>query len=220
MCYGFWTGSQHVMYFIFRGIPGHRCASLGIASLRIFPGIAGHLSFLHSFVWLGIAGHRRELLAVPGHRFFYRIILCFILVSLSLLASPGIAGIAAYLSWHRWASFVPLASLRIAGHGIAAYLSWHCWASFVSSQLRMAGHRRSSPGSAGLLCISFFCSVLYRFSFLLYYLSWHRRALRASLRISPGIAGHLSWYPWALTGYRWISQSIAGHGRALPGIFG
>ena len=90
-----------------------------------------------------------------------------------------------YLSWLFRASLC-----------IAAYLSWHCWASFVSSQLRMAGHRRSSPGSAGLLCISFFCSVLYRFSFLLYYLSWHRRASRASLRILAslgifrGIPGH------------------------------
>ncbi len=112
----------------------HPCASLGIASLRISPGIAGHLSFLHSFVWLGIAGHRRELLAVPGHRFFYRIILCFILVSLSLLASPGIAGIAAYLSWHRWASFV-----------VSLGIDW------VS--LDIAEYRRAWPGIAGHLRI-------------------------------------------------------------------
>jgi hypothetical protein len=77
---------------------------------------------------LRILGNRSEL------DVYMHTCICFILVSLSLLVSPGIAGIAAYLSQHRWASFVPLASLRIAGNrSFHSSLSQKCYKCSVNN---------------------------------------------------------------------------------------
>ena len=131
----------------FPGIAVHRCVSL-LALLGI--------SCFFKLAWLRIAGHRLELQALLGYRFFlqdyivfhscliispcidifllFSVISFFILALLSLLASPGIAGIAAYFSWHRWASFV-----------VSLGIDW------VS--LDIAEYRRAWPGIAGHLRI-------------------------------------------------------------------
>ena len=116
----------------FPGIAVHRCVSL-LALLGI--------SCFFKLAWLRIAGHRLELPAFLGYRFFLQ---DYIVFHSCLTISPGSAGhrwhrclsCQGHLSWHPWAS------LRIAGHRIAAYLSWHRWASFVPLvSLRIAGHR-------------------------------------------------------------------------------
>ena len=186
-----------VVFIISPGFSGHRCASL-----RISPGIAGHLLFLQA----RMVARRRSSPGIAGASRVSFFLQDYIVFCSCLTISPGIAGhlwhrclsCQGHLLWHPWAS------LRIAGHRIAAYLSWHVWASLVSSQLRMAGYCRPSPGIAGRSWITFFFTGLYGVSFSFHYLSWHRRASRASLRISPGIAGHLS-FPW----HRCASLGIA-----------
>jgi len=183
-----------IVFTISPGFPGHRCISL-LALLGI--------SCFFKLAWLRIAGHRLELPALLGYRFFLQ---DYIVFHSCLTISPGSAGhrwhrclsCQGHLSWHPWAS------LRIAGHRIAAYLSWHRRASLVSSQLRMAGHRRSSPGIAGRSWITFFLQD---------YIVFHSRFI-----ISPGIAGHLGhrcvsllaslgiFRSLGIAAHRWASQ--------------
>ena len=185
-----------IVFTISPGFSGHRCASL-----RISPGIAGHLLFLQA----RMVARRRSSPGIAGASRISFFLQDYIVFHSCLTISPGIAGhrwhrclsCQGHLSWHPWAS------LRIAGHRIAAYLSWHRWASLVSSQLRMAGHRRSSPGIAGRSWITFF---FYRIisCFILVSLS-----LLASPDIA-GIAAYLSWHRWA-SFVPLASLRIAGH---------
>ena len=147
-------------------------------------------------------------------------------------SSPGIAGASRisffftglycfsfllnHLSWQRRASLASLpilprasfvASLGIAAHRWASHRCVSFLASPGISRFFTASYGWASQVIAGncwpFLDIVFFTG-LYCVSFSFHYLSWHRRASRASLRISPGIAGHLS-FPW----YRCASLGIA-----------
>ena len=125
-----------------------------------------------------------------------------------------------YLSWLFRASLC-----------IAAYLSWHCWASLVSSSSHGCASQVIAWNCRRFSGIVFFTG-LYSFLFLLNHLSWHRRASLASLPILPrasvvaslGIAAHrwashrcvslLAWLGisrFFTASYGWVSQAIAGN---------
>ena len=123
-----------IVFTISPGLSGHRCASL-----RISPGIAGHLLFLQA----RMVAHRRSSPGIAGASRISFFLQDYIVFYSCLTISPGIAGhrwhrclsCQGHLSWHPWAS------LRIAGHRIAAYLSWHRWASAAVNLARLAPKR-------------------------------------------------------------------------------